>query len=129
VTTVDILPLLPWFIGLSIVCSVIAAIVAPSDRTVVFFFATLVIGPLGLAAALVAQPRNSPWPADGRKREICPRCVVNQDIPEADVTYTCWQCGEEVQIEEEQAPSRPASPFLPAQPSSDTPSGHRRREV
>ena len=56
-TAVAALPLIAGAL-LWLVLSLAAAAVAPSGRRVVFFFCTLlVLGPLGLMAALIANPR------------------------------------------------------------------------
>ncbi len=42
-----------------IVCGVVAAVVAPWDRRMTFFLITLFfLGPIGIAAAAIAQPRR-----------------------------------------------------------------------
>jgi DNA-directed RNA polymerase subunit RPC12/RpoP len=77
---------------------------------VTFFF----LGPLGPGFALVAphgriekmqlkaareadplpgQPKQSNV-AEGRQRFTCPRCHAQSDVPNADTSYECWQCGE-----------------------------------
>jgi DNA-directed RNA polymerase subunit RPC12/RpoP len=86
-----------------IVCAVVAAVVAPDDRQVTFALITLfILGPIGVAAAAIAQPRGVPPPrpapkrpvADGRRRFTCPRCSADNDIPQADTSYDCWRCSE-----------------------------------
>jgi DNA-directed RNA polymerase subunit RPC12/RpoP len=71
---------------------------APDDRPWAFFWMTLFfLGPLGIAAALVAQPRDvaqSRRLASGRRRFVCPRCGADNDIPESDRSYDCWRCSE-----------------------------------
>jgi DNA-directed RNA polymerase subunit RPC12/RpoP len=68
-----------------------------------FFFATLFfLGPFGVGVALLATraeldhaylpPKRKV--AEGRQRFSCPRCGADSDIPNADTTYECWQCGE-----------------------------------
>jgi DNA-directed RNA polymerase subunit RPC12/RpoP len=80
---------------------------------VTFFF----LGPLGPGFALIAthgriekaQLQASGWPmkrtlqlravAEGRHRFICPRCGAQNDIPNADTSYDCWQCSEHRNVE------------------------------
>ncbi|HXL60963.1 MAG TPA: hypothetical protein VN959_09885 [Mycobacterium sp.] len=62
-----------------------------------------ILGPIGVAAAAIAQPREMPEPepeperravADGRRRFNCPRCGADNDIPREDTNYDCWRCSE-----------------------------------
>jgi DNA-directed RNA polymerase subunit RPC12/RpoP len=89
-----------------VACAVVAAFVAPDDRTVTFTVITMfILGPIGVAAAAIAQPREVPAPepparperravADGRRRFNCPRCGAENDIPREDTAYDCWRCSE-----------------------------------
>jgi DNA-directed RNA polymerase subunit RPC12/RpoP len=89
-----------------IVMAVVAGIVAPEDRSTTFVLLTLLLGPLGVAAAAIAQPREHAYSthvnvtpptrpiAAGRRRFICPRCGAENDIPEDETSYECWQCSE-----------------------------------
>jgi DNA-directed RNA polymerase subunit RPC12/RpoP len=86
-----------------VVCAVVAAIVAPDGRQLTFTLITLfILGPIGVAAAAIAQPREvpelQPAPrrvvAEGRRRFTCPRCGADNDIPQADTSYDCWRCSE-----------------------------------
>jgi len=46
------------FAGFWVICAFAALLVAPSDRHWSFFWCTLLfLGPLGIVAALIAQPR------------------------------------------------------------------------
>jgi DNA-directed RNA polymerase subunit RPC12/RpoP len=95
----------PFVIGIVfwVLCAVVTWSVAPEDRRwtfvgITFFF----LGPLGVAAAAIAQPRTVPPPrpapqrpvADGRRRFNCPRCSAENDIPRDDMAYDCWRCSE-----------------------------------
>ena len=103
-----------------LVIAIVAAIVAPRGRTSTFFFLTLLLlGPVGVVAASIAQPRDPeylvppPRPvAPGRRRFFCPRCGVDNDIPDAVTAYECWRCGEHQNVEHSAAavPPRPWSP-------------------
>ena len=96
---------MPFIIGIVfwIVCAVVALIVAPDDRQVTFALLTLfILGPIGVAAAAIAQPREMPEPEpeyqrpvpEGRRRFNCPRCGADNDIPREDTNYDCWRCSE-----------------------------------
>lgn len=89
------------WLGVWIGIAVAASNLAPQERDSQFFWATLlVLGPLGLAAALIAQPRDSVAKVarrpvtSGRRRFTCPRCGADNDIPESDRSYDCWRCTE-----------------------------------
>jgi DNA-directed RNA polymerase subunit RPC12/RpoP len=96
----------PFILGvlLWIALAVVAAIVAPPYRRPTFCLLTLfILGPLGVAAAAIAQPRQAatidPPPlvrrvAAGRQRFTCPRCGADNDIPKAGTSYDCWRCSE-----------------------------------
>jgi DNA-directed RNA polymerase subunit RPC12/RpoP len=91
-------------IGVWIGTAVAASRLAP-DRSSHFFWATLlVLGRIGIAAALVAQPRDTAPPrrptAPGRRRFICPRCGADNDIPESDRSYDCWRCSDHRKVEQ-----------------------------
>jgi DNA-directed RNA polymerase subunit RPC12/RpoP len=88
-----------------LVCAVVAAEIAHRrGRSVMgFFFATLFfLGPLGVGVSLLATrgelDRLRPAPkravAEGRQRFNCPRCGVDNDLPNAATNYECWRCGE-----------------------------------
>jgi predicted RNA-binding Zn-ribbon protein involved in translation (DUF1610 family) len=79
-----------------VVIAVVASFVAP-DRSATFFWTTLLfLGPLGLMAALIAQPRPRQWRplVNGRRRIVCVRCGAEQDVLETETQFPCWQCGE-----------------------------------
>jgi DNA-directed RNA polymerase subunit RPC12/RpoP len=80
-----------------LICAAVAQAVAP-DRNKMFFWVTfLILGPLGVAAALIAQPEQTVTRravAAGRRRFVCPRCGAENDIPENDESYNCWRCSE-----------------------------------
>ena len=89
------LPFVVVFV-LWIVLALVAAWVAPADRRVTFFLLTaFFLGPIGLAAASIAQPRTAPQnmhnPAPGRTRYICPRCRATTDVPDGE-NFECWRC-------------------------------------
>lgn len=121
----DFLILLVFVWGVSAL--VAGMIAADRDRSffgfaaVTFFF----LGPLGPGFALIAThgriekaqlqasglPMKRPLQlqaagqpttrtvAKGRRRFICPRCGAENDIPNADTSYDCWQCSEHRNVE------------------------------
>jgi hypothetical protein len=99
-------------IGVWIGIAIAASNLAPHDRSTNFFWATLlVLGPLGLAAAFVAQPRDTApgrrATASGRRRFICPRCAADNDIPESDRSYDCWRCSEHRTVQATKKEAKP----------------------
>lgn len=90
------------FLTVWVILAVVAWAVAPDDRRWQFVGLTLlVLGPLGVAAAAIAQPRVPVDPAPpprpvaaGRRRFTCPRCGAENDILESDRSYDCWRCSE-----------------------------------
>ena len=76
----------------------VTGIVAPDDRPMMFALLTFfILGPIGVAAAAIAQPRTVSEPppiADGRRRFTCPRCGADNDILARDTSYDCWRCSE-----------------------------------
>lgn len=102
-------------VGIVVWCvlAAVAAFIAPDDRKVTFLLITLLIlGPLGVAAAAVAQPRQPvaaglPVPATpaGRRRFVCPRCGASQNIPDADTSYDCYQCNEHRKVKPKPKPA------------------------
>jgi DNA-directed RNA polymerase subunit RPC12/RpoP len=85
-----------------LVCGVVAQAVAPDRRATFFWVTFLILGPLGVAAALIAQPSHAGnWRpvAAGRRRFVCPRCGAENDIPEKDASYDCWRCSERRKVE------------------------------
>jgi DNA-directed RNA polymerase subunit RPC12/RpoP len=105
-------------IGLWIAIAAAAYRVAPRDRSWDFFWATLVVlGPLGIAAALIAQPRDPALAApprrpvaSGRRRFNCPRCGAENDIPESDRSYDCWRCSEHRAVQTAKTETTPPKP-------------------
>jgi len=89
-----------------------------------FFLATFFfLGPLGVGFALLAThgemdqrpPAKPKRPvADGRQRFTCPRCGAESDIPNADTSYECWQCGEVRKVKPRVTAERRASRGLAA---------------
>jgi hypothetical protein len=86
-----------------VIMAVLAYVVAPDDRRWQFVGLTLVLlGPLGVAAAAIAQPRDPDFyalpyrraVAAGRQRFICPRCGAENDIRASAESYDCWRCSE-----------------------------------
>jgi DNA-directed RNA polymerase subunit RPC12/RpoP len=80
-----------------LVCGFVAQAVAPDRNTMFFWVTFLILGPLGVAAALIAQPRPSVTRrevAAARRRFVCPRCGAENDIPKSDKSYDCWRCSE-----------------------------------
>jgi hypothetical protein len=80
-----------------IVCTAVGGI-APADRPTASALLTFfILGPIGVAAAAIAQPTEIPKAdpperrpvADGRRRFTGPRCGAENDIPEADTSYDC----------------------------------------
>ena len=83
-----------WFI-----CGAVAWTISPDRHALYFWVTFLILGPLGVAAALVAgsvqqEPAVKRAIAEGRRRFFCPRCGAENDIPEADKSYDCWRCSE-----------------------------------
>lgn len=110
--------LLVWLVN-----AFVASHLAPKDRTATFFWLTLLIlGPLGVLAAVLAQPRVPMYVAPparpiapGRRRFICLRCGAENDIPEPDASYDCWRCSEHRTVQ----PAKPAvGPPTKANPSA-----------
>jgi DNA-directed RNA polymerase subunit RPC12/RpoP len=111
-----ILVILLW-----LVLPVVAAVIAPADRRGTFFLITLLfLGPLGVVAAAVAQPRTPLYvqlatrePAPGRMRIVCARCGAESDLPAASTTFECWQCPHRAELKPtahaapESTPTRP----------------------
>jgi DNA-directed RNA polymerase subunit RPC12/RpoP len=66
----------------------------------------LFLGPIGPGFALIAphgavedaqvlgRPDSQPKTPEGRRHFVCPRCVADNYIPEADTSYECWRCSE-----------------------------------
>jgi hypothetical protein len=81
-----------------LIMGLIAAWVAPEDRRLVFFLLTffLLLGPLGVAAAAIAQPRrqlqSSVPVAPERTRYRCPQCTASSDVLNGAADFECWQC-------------------------------------
>ena len=95
------------FLTLWVILAVVAYVVAPDDRRWTFVCLTLfLLGPLGVAAAAVAQSREPGFAAPprrtvaaNRRRFICPRCGADNDISESDRSYDCWRCSEHRKVE------------------------------
>ena len=89
-----------------VLLALVASYVAPDRRGWTFFWTTLLfLGPLGLMAALIAQPRpRAQWRplADGRRRIVCVRCGAEQDALETETEFECWQCGEVKHVQPKQ---------------------------
>jgi DNA-directed RNA polymerase subunit RPC12/RpoP len=75
---------------------------APTDRRWPFMGLTLLFGPIGLFAAMVASPRDPDWfaaaqaerpLAKGRTRYWCARCGAQSDLVELK-SSSCWRCDE-----------------------------------
>ena len=94
--TQDSGPLHGWLgvvVILWLLSAVVACVVAPRKRGVEFFLITLLIlGPLGVGFAAVAQPRDTA--ARGRIALVCPRCAARQNVPAEDSEFFCWRCDE-----------------------------------
>ena len=99
------LPLAVIVIGWLIV-GIVAAVVAPKDRQGTFLLITLFfLGPLGIAAAAIAQPRV---PLDvhvverprkeGRIRHMCPRCGAKTDLLDVATGFDCWRCSQHYKL-------------------------------
>jgi DNA-directed RNA polymerase subunit RPC12/RpoP len=91
-----------------LVCGWVAQAVAPDRHTTFFWVTFLILGPLGVAAALIAQPDQTLTRrpvAAGRRRFICPRCGAGNDIPENDESYNCWRCSERRKVEPPKKPT------------------------
>ena len=105
--------------------AVVAGAVAPADRRNTFFLVTLLLlGPVGIALALIANPREpityvqlAPRPlAAGRVRYYCPRCGADVDLLPSAAGYVCWRCSAEIDFE-----PTPPSPSTPPLPSTSSP--------
>ena len=99
------------------ICAAVAWTIAP-DRNKTFFWVTLLIlGPLGVAAALITQPHPPTPPrravAAGRRRLVCPRCGAENDIPESDRSYDCWRCSEHRTVQAATKETKPAKTAPP----------------
>jgi DNA-directed RNA polymerase subunit RPC12/RpoP len=95
-----------------LVCGAVAWTISP-DRPALYFWVTfLILGPLGVAVALVAgsvqkEPEVKRAVAEGRRRFVCPRCGAENDIPEAERSYECWRCSERRTVKAATAKSAP----------------------
>lgn len=99
-----LIPLIVLFLVWFISAAVAAIIAMERNRSPVlfglctFFF----LGPIGVGIALLATrgeldqlpPSAKPKVAAGRRRFTCPRCLADNDIPDADSSYDCWRCNE-----------------------------------
>ena len=90
--------------------AIVAALIAENKgrNGIGWFFATVFfLGPLGVGFALIAPhgamdpfvlptpaPAAKRKPTHGRQRFTCPRCGAENDIPDTDTSYDCWQCDE-----------------------------------
>jgi hypothetical protein len=111
----------------------VAATVAPADRRQTFFVLTLLLfGPLGIALALIANPRTAPLRyvqlaprplAPGRVRQYCPRCGAENDVPVTESGYECWRCSERGIIAADHAIDTRSGPTAAAKQPIDTQSG------
>ena len=71
----------------------VAALVAPRGRRLVFFLLTFFLfGPLGIALAAIANPRE-PNPPSGMRDQFCRRCAARNFVGDDDDSYQCWRCG------------------------------------
>jgi hypothetical protein len=100
-----------WFI-----CGTVAGVIAPDRNNLFFWLTFLLLGPLGVAAALIAQPVEQPSRAvaAGRQRFTCPRCGAENDIPDSDRSYDCWRCPEHRSV-------RPANRTMKSSAEAATP--------
>jgi hypothetical protein len=113
-----------------LICAAVAWTLAP-DRDMTFFLVTLLIlGPLGVAAALIAQPRDpEPAPAPrrpvaaGRRRFICPRCGAENDIPESVSITTHFRVSTGQQSIEQQQDAVASAGIIPDRVVTDTATG------
>lgn len=79
-----------------IICIIAAIIIGnakgrpPADS---FMFGAV----LGLIGVILVAVLPAPAP-HGMRKVKCPRCDANQNIPEDDEQYACWQCHQTVTI-------------------------------
>jgi len=76
-----------------IACMVVTAIIGTSKNRggVESMLWGLLLGPLGiLIVALV--PRGKPPAPLGMRSVTCQRCNAEQNVPNNDTSYVCWQC-------------------------------------
>jgi len=94
-----------------IAMALIAAWIAPFDRRMVFFLLTaFILGPFGVMAAAIAQPRpDDGLPASGRTRFICPQCRARSDIKDSATSFECWRCHTDWPTNKPTAPAKPAA--------------------
>lgn len=95
-----------------VVVALIAAWIAPFDKRMRFFLITLfILGPFGVMAAAIAQPRssNEDPPDSNRTRFICPRCRARSDTENSATGFECWQCHTDWPITVPTAPAKPAT--------------------
>jgi hypothetical protein len=71
-----------------------ASIAAPTGRRFLFFFMTLLLGPLGpfgVCLAACAVPPE-PEPMAGMRQLYCWRCEAMQNVDKKADSYDCWRC-------------------------------------
>jgi DNA-directed RNA polymerase subunit RPC12/RpoP len=97
-------------------CGIAASTVGPQRYSArLFFLTTFLLGPLGLAAALIMSAiTDAPQPRPvypGRQRYACLRCGADNDIPSSDEEFECWRCSEHRGVTPRVAPAEfpPAS--------------------
>jgi uncharacterized membrane protein YczE len=85
---ISLLVVLALCVGLA--CGVAAALIADrKNRSAgIYFVLGLLLGAIGILIAAVAKPGAPP----GTRAVRCPRCNANQNIPEVDSEFECWQC-------------------------------------
>lgn len=74
------------------VLGAIAALVAPRRRRLTFFLLTfLLLGPIGIVAASIANTREPKLPP-GSRELFCRRCAARNVVDNAADAYVCWRC-------------------------------------
>jgi hypothetical protein len=101
-----------------LVSAFLASVVAPRKRRIEFLIITLVIlGPLGVGFAAVAQPRDPSTP--GRDLYMCPRCGARQFVPSDETEFDCWRCDQHCAVRT--GTLRRKSAEAASQPQTQTP--------
>lgn len=86
-----VLAVLLWMVFFGFFAA-IAALVAPPGRRVVFFVLTFFFfGPLGIALAVIANPRD-PKPPAGFYARFCHRCAARNVVGDDADRFVCWRC-------------------------------------
>lgn len=76
----------------------VTAVVARSKNRepVTWFVAGILIGPLAVLAILIRD--DGPLVPRGYVRVMCPRCLAEQLVDEADTHFDCWRCDVDLDV-------------------------------